>query len=281
MRQIPVPQEIYRHFKGNLYQIVTVAEHSETGEQLVVYQALYGDFQTYARPLSMFMEKTDKRKYPEAGQEYRFERLDKKQTLGGAMERKEEAAGEVNEEAVEERKEKAQKEAAAEEKRTATEAKETTAEAKRTTTEAKTTTAEAKETTTEAKKATTEAKKATAEAKETTTETKRATEETKGAAIETKEITAENMETGNPQEQPEEGEWNLDPMVLEFLDASSYEERLNILSGLHHRITDDMINIMSTALDMEVKAGDIEERYAEFRSCLGLMERFECNRLRQ
>lgn len=272
MRQIPVPQEIYRHFKGNLYQIVTVADHSETGEQLVVYQALYGDFQTYARPLSMFMEKTDKRKYPEAGQEYRFERLDKKQTLGGAMERKEEAAGEVNEEAVEERKEKAQKEAAAEEKRTATEAKETTAEAKRTTAEAKTTT-EAKETTIEAK--------TTAEAKETTTETKRAMEETKGAAIETKEITAENMETGSSQEQPEEGEWNLDPMVIEFLDASSYEERLNILSGLHHRITDDMINIMSTALDMEVKAGDIEERYAEFRSCLGLMERFECNRLRQ
>lgn len=275
MRQIPVPQEIYRHFKGNLYQIVTIAEHSETGERLVVYQALYGDFQTYARPLSMFMEKTDKRKYPEAGQEYRFERLDKRQTLKGVTEGKEEAAGEVNEEAVEERKEKAQKEAAAEAKTTA-EAKETT-EAK-TTTEAKETT-EAK-TTTAAKETTIEAK-TTTEAKETTTETKRATEETKGAAIETKEITAENMETGSPQEQPEEGEWNLDPMVIEFLDASSYEERLNILSGLHHRITDDMINIMSTALDMEVKAGDIEERYAEFRSCLGLMERFECNRLRQ
>ncbi len=87
-------------------------------------------------------------------------------------------------------------------------------------------------------------------------------------------------DNGSGQEQPEDGIVNIDPMVIEFLDASSYEERLNILSGLHHRITDDMINIMSIALDIEVKPGDIETRYAEFRSCLILMERFECNRLR-
>ncbi len=77
MRKLPVPQEIYRHFKGGLYQIVTVAQHSETGEAMVVYQALYGSFETYVRPLSMFLEKIDREKYPKARQEYRFERLDK------------------------------------------------------------------------------------------------------------------------------------------------------------------------------------------------------------
>ncbi|HBA69031.1 MAG TPA: DUF1653 domain-containing protein, partial [Lachnospiraceae bacterium] len=78
MRPIPVPQEIYRDFKGNLYQIITVAEHSGTGEQSVVYQALYGDFKAYVQPLKMFMEKTDKGKYPETSQEYCFERLERK-----------------------------------------------------------------------------------------------------------------------------------------------------------------------------------------------------------
>ena len=54
--RIPKAQEIYRHFKGNLYQIVTIAEHTETGEQMVVYQAMYGERGVWVRPKSMFEE---------------------------------------------------------------------------------------------------------------------------------------------------------------------------------------------------------------------------------
>ena len=76
MRNIPQEGEMYRHFKGNEYQIVAVAEHSEDGSQMVVYKALYGEGKCYARPLEMFMEMVDKEKYPDASQNYRFEKIE-------------------------------------------------------------------------------------------------------------------------------------------------------------------------------------------------------------
>jgi hypothetical protein len=49
----------YRHFKGNEYSVLHVAKHSETLEDMVVYQALYGERGIWVRPLSMFLEKKE------------------------------------------------------------------------------------------------------------------------------------------------------------------------------------------------------------------------------
>lgn len=51
-----IPLGRYRHFKGNLYELIEVAHHSETQEPMAVYRALYGEKGLWVRPLPMFLE---------------------------------------------------------------------------------------------------------------------------------------------------------------------------------------------------------------------------------
>lgn len=197
MRHNPRPQEIYRHFKGNLYQIRCLARHSETREMMVVYQAMYGSFEIYVRPLSMFMEEVDTVKYPDAGQKYRFALLEEGQDSIQEREIIEPEKAEPTDRAQDQQNLQKQME----------------------------------------------------------------------AKTDVKSV-------------DESEELNIDPLVLAFLDADSYEQRLLILDSLHNRITDDMINTMAVSEDLEIKEGDLEDRYQELRNCLRTFEKFECNRLR-
>ena len=202
MTFIPKPHEIYKHFKGNLYQVVTIAEHSETGEQLVIYQALYGDFKTYARPLVMFTGEVDRQRYPEVTQRFRFELQG---TDADRQIRETEAAG-----------------------------------------------------------------------VEHPVSTQTTVTASQPAAAQATPIVAQNIAaqatataaqtTIAPVSPAEDEEPALDPLVLEFLDADSYEEKLNILAGLHHRITNEMITTMAISCDIEVNDGEPEERYEELKN---------------
>ena len=77
--------DIVRHFKREwvsqetseyLYKVLAFAQHTETGERLVIYQALYAPFKICARPYAMFMSLVDREKYPDVKQTYRFEKLE-------------------------------------------------------------------------------------------------------------------------------------------------------------------------------------------------------------
>lgn len=63
----------YRHFKGMEYLVLHIAKHSETLEDMVVYQALYGEFGIWVRPLSMFLEQVER----DGKVFYRFDQITK------------------------------------------------------------------------------------------------------------------------------------------------------------------------------------------------------------
>lgn len=221
MRTDPKPQEMYRHFKGNIYQIRCLAKHSETGEMMVVYQAMYDTFQIYVRPLDMFMEEVDHVKYPDVKQKYRFELL---QDM--------EMASPVQPQSYGLERDVMQPQACAQDEKVA--------------------------------QPQTYVQEEFANQPQTYAQAEAATQ----------------LQTACIQTEESDEQVHIDPLVMEFLDADTYEQRLNILAALRHRITDDMINTMAVAVDLEIKDGNIEERYEELKNCLLTFERYECNRLR-
>lgn len=75
------PFTMWKHFKGSRAFVITVTQHSETGEKLVVYRCMDNNKKTnhkdgiYARPLDMFLSEVDHKKYPDVTQKYRFEEI--------------------------------------------------------------------------------------------------------------------------------------------------------------------------------------------------------------
>ena len=76
MDRVVIVGKTYRHFKGKNYKVLCIALDSESNDEVVVYEALYGKHLIWTRPYDMFNSLVDKEKYPFVEQEYRFELID-------------------------------------------------------------------------------------------------------------------------------------------------------------------------------------------------------------
>jgi hypothetical protein len=222
MQKIPQAYELYRHFSGKLYQVLTLAKEAQSGDMLVIYQALYGDYQIYAGNYTWFMGMTFK---GEGGRENSVQRFQPTEPI--------------------------------------------------------------------------HTQNAAATPKTAPTIPKTAPVIPQKERLIVESVSVSNPKSDSitsqgdlsiPQSDPvklqsaplpiETDEIELDPLLIEFLDSDTYEAKLNILSALHHRITDSIITTMAVSCDVEVDEGDLEDRYASLRSCLLTLEKYECNRLR-
>lgn len=231
MERMPQPGDIYQHFKGNLYRVVTMAKHSETGEELVVYQALYGGFEVYARPLTLFMGKVDAARYPQSAGQERFVLIPLAsgpvmvQSFDGAADR-----------AVPQSSDGAANQAVLQ----ATDG------------------------------AANQAVPQAADGGQKDLAAKRSGEVVLPAA-------------GQQEKRAQSGEeeaFVLDPLLASFLDAESYEEKLEVFRAMRSRADADMLNTVAVSLDLELPGGTLEEQYETLKNCLLTLERYECNRLR-
>lgn len=224
MRNNPKPYEIYRHFKGNTYQILAIAKDSEDGHLIVVYQALYGSYEIYARDLVQFMSPVDRIKYPEAEAQYRFTKVDSAQPT-------------VNDKNGHSYSQ----------------------------TDTKTDTGNSD---------------SRSNSQMDTGHFESKSEVNVNAEYQSSQ-SVEKTDAGHQDEQSDaksDAGYQMDPQVEAFLDADSYEEKLNILAGLHRRITDDMLKIMALTMDIELNPGSTQEQYDELKNCLLTRNKFEADR---
>ena len=233
----PEVGDIYRHFKDKLYEIITVAIHSETEEEMVVYRQMYGNLDTYVRPLSMFLSEVDHNKYPEVKQKYRFEKI-------GALRLEEDETDSVRKLTMTPKEEHVKR--------------------------------VLEKITISKEEMVSDKVEKHAKTSETILE---ATEVIDANRTETLK---EESEVSAELHEPENAESEMTPAIkvlMDFLDARTYGEKLKILDEINCELDHKIINNMAISMDIVIDEGTIEERLAELHECIHTKVRYECFRL--
>ena len=89
-----------------------------------------------------------------------------------------------------------------------------------------------------------------------------------------------NIEHDNIHKYNDIQDEQVNPLLMEFLDAEDYQQKLNTLTGMRSKLDDKLIDAMAASMEIEVPEGPIDKRYASLRSCILTHAKFECVRLR-
>ncbi len=282
-RQKPINGELYYHFKGKMYQIVGVAIHSETREELVIYQALYGDFKIYARPLEMFMSEVDSVKYPDVKQRYRFTRVkvdefgnksfieedfskNKNTTIPNVIVASATVGADINNNKETPIKELVEEVNKNEEPKITIN-----------------TTSVVDDFDDEKAQS---FKKSVIEVSTNVGETDNKEHEFKNNIEKPARRKSPMFDYSKRREEVVEDDYvvpeGVNPKLIEFLDSDSYEERYNILVSLRDEITDKLVDDIAVSIDVVIPEGPLWQRYDDLKSALRLRQKYEfANRLRR
>ena len=195
-RRVEVGQ-VYRHFKGNVYEVVALAVNADNREEVVVYRALNRD-KVFVRSYRGFVSEVNKEKYPDVTQKYRFELVSDKEP--------EEELQDVE-----------------------------------------------------------------AEAEEAEPADKGYFPGYNGSTKQAPAVgeveTAKAVSTAD-------GEVN--PMLMQFLETKSFDEKLQILRRMESEMTDKLLDDMAASLDVVIHDGELSDRIRELKTCLSTFNKFDC-----
>lgn len=254
MREKPKAFQIYKHFKGNYYQVLHIAIHSETKEELVIYRPLFDMTGVYARPLEMFLSEVDHDKYPDVDQKYRFALV-----TGKIKSRDSDSVNSIS------AKECLSDEFASENPVPAADVMNELESDGYAIREPKLPVIPQNDS------VDVQDKDIGTGLSESKSDTERENDDPVETEPESRGTDSANDETDN---------LGLDDGLMAFLEASTYAEKIEKLELMRGKITDSTLNTISAALDFESYKDDLDGKYQEILEWLKTKEKYECSRLR-
>lgn len=253
MDRVPKAGELYKDAANKVYQIAAVAVHAGTGEQMAVYQAMYGEFGIYTMPLKQFFQEIDPSKYPQAAQKHLFEKIERTappqtEAPAGSIQKPELQQGGTFVQALKAHTAGSQPGAATAQARPRTQSP-------------------------------AESRRVMRRHEADPSRDGDFDYEKRRRQLEEREQRREMFRRTQNHESASE-ELRANPCLLKFLEAETYEEKFQVLHEIQDDITDRLIDDIAVVLDVVIPEGELHSRFRQLQSIILTRQKYEITRLR-